>query len=419
MPNQDMEYGRESALNSNLFTKTGYTFSGWRLGNNNTVNLTSVDGDVVTMYAQWTPNRYTIKYNSNCGTGTMPNQSMTYDVSSKLDANRFTRSGYTWIGWRRDDATSGKAYRNRQEVVNLLSANGGTTTMYAQWSPNSYTVTFIDGFDKKTIATQGVNYGQPAKEPARPSHTGYTATGWDSDFSNVRGDMTVTFNYVSNLSDTDGDTVTLYAVWDELDHATISYIVEPVGSGIVTRTSESLNPETGTSEGSKAVPNEGYEFIGWYIGDTLVTKNDELIPQKPQDGWKTTTYTAMFKKKTFTVTFISKSNDILKEETVEYGDGATAPDALHVDGYEFIGWDKAFDNVTEDITVTALYRELPIAPAPAAPEPTPEPAAESPASDVQTDDLIQTGISVAPIAMAGGFAGIAAIAARRRKSTKR
>lgn len=116
---------------------------------------------------------------------------------------------------------------------------------------------------------------------------------------------------------------------------------------------------------------------------------------------------------------MSKSNDILKEETVEYGDGATAPDAPHVDGYEFIGWDKAFDNVTEDITVTALYRELPIAPAPAAPEPTPEPIAEPPAMDVQTDDLIQTEVSVAPIAIAGGFAGIAAIAARRRKSTKR
>ena len=146
------------------------------------------------------------------------------------------------------------------------------------------------------------------------------------------------------------------------------------------------------------------------------------MPQKPQGGWKTTTYTAMFKKKTFTVTFMSKSNDILKEETVEYGNGATAPDAPHVDGYEFIGWDKAFDNVTEDITVTALYRELPIATAPAqpvVPQPTPEPAAEPPATDVQTDDLIQTGISVAPIAMAGSFAGIAAIAARRRKSTKR
>ena len=129
----------------------------------------------------------------------------------------------------------------------------------------------------------------------------------------------------------------------------------------------------------------------------------------------------MFKKKTFTVTFMSKSNDILKEETVEYGDGATTPDAPHVDGYEFIGWDREFDNVTEDITVKALYRELPIAPAPAVPEPepTPEPAAEPKATDVQTDDLIQTGISVAPIAMAGSFAGIAAIAARRRKSTKR
>lgn len=149
---------------------------------------------------------------------------------------------------------------------------------------------------------------------------------------------------VSNLSDTDGDTATLYAVLAELDHATISYIVEPAGSGSVTRTSESLNPETRTSAGSKTVPNEGYEFIGW---------------------------------------------------------------------------DKAFDNVTEDITVTALYRELPIAPAPDAPEPTPEPTAEPPAMDVQTDDLIQTGVSVAPIVIAGGFAGIAAIAARRRKSTKR
>ena len=139
MPNQDMEYGKESALSSNLFTKTGYTFSGWRLDNKDTGtkysdrqkvgNLPAVDGDVVTMYAQWVPNEYNIRYDSNGGTGTMPNQSMTYDVSSKLDANRFTRSGYTWIGWRRDNAASGKAYRNRQEVVNLLSANGVTSTM--------------------------------------------------------------------------------------------------------------------------------------------------------------------------------------------------------------------------------------------------------------------------------------------------
>lgn len=210
MPNQNMEYDTEAALSPNLFTKTGYTFSGWRLGNKDTgtkysdrqkvTNLTAIDGDVVTMYAQWIPNGYTIKYNSNGGTGTMPNQTMTYDVSAKLDANRFTRRGYTWIGWKRDNATSGTTYRNRQEVMNLLSANGGTTTMYAQWSPNSYTVTFIDGFSKKTIETQGINYGQPAKEPARPNHTGYTATGLDSDFSNITGDMTVTVPRLSYKS---------------------------------------------------------------------------------------------------------------------------------------------------------------------------------------------------------------------------
>ena len=414
--------------------------------------------------------------------GTTADVSATYDTAVNLTKNGYSLDGHTWLMWTDDSAGNGTQYGDRQSVTNLTTDDGGTVTLYAKWKTNRYTVSFVDGKTGDTIGRQEVEYGKPATAPGKPNHIGYKAGAWDRDFSSVKGDMTVTVPYspigykiqfdancdsftgstksmpmtygksanltangyrrdgyrfigwatsgngdivyrdkatVSNLSDTDGDTVTLYAVWDELDHATISYIVEPVGSGSVTRTSESLNPETGISEGSKAVPNEGYEFIGWYIGDTLVTKNDELIPQKPQDGWKTTTYTAMFKKKTFTVTFMSKSNDILKEETVEYGDGATAPDAPHVDGYEFIGWDKAFDNVTEDITVTALYRELPIAPAPATPEPTPEPAAEPPAADVQTGDLIQTGISVAPIAMAGGFAGIAAIAARRRKSTKR
>ena len=127
----------------------------------------------------------------------------------------------------------------------------------------------------------------------------------------------------------------------------------------------------------------------------------------------------MFKKKTFTVTFISKSNDILKEETVEYGDGATAPDAPHVDGYEFIGWDREFGSVTEDITVKTLYRELPIAPAPVAPtatEPTPEP---EPSDDGVESDLIQTGIETAAtaVAMAIGTVSVAAVsvAARRKR----
>ena len=121
----------------------------------------------------------------------------------------------------------------------------------------------------------------------------------------------------------------------------------------------------------------------------------------------------------FTVSFVGKDGGELKEEEVEYGDGATAPDAPHVDGYEFIGWDKAFDNVTEDITVKALYRELPIAPAPAqpvVPEPVPEP---EPVDNGAESGLMQMGVETAAAVVAmviGTVSAVAiAVAARRKR----
>lgn len=59
--------------------------------------------------------------------------------------------------------------------------------------------------------------------------------------------------------------------------------------------------------------------------------------------------------KTFTVTFVDHDGTVLKTETVEIGKSATAPEDPTRESYTFVGWDKAFDNVTEDITVTAEY----------------------------------------------------------------
>ena len=638
MPNQNMEYDKESALSPNLFTKTGYTFSGWRLDNKDAgtkysdrqkvVNLTAVDGGVVTMYAQWVPNGYTVKYNSNGGTGTMPNQSMTYDVSSKLDANRFTRSGYTWIGWRRDNAASGKAYRNRQEVVNLLSANGGATTMYAQWSPNSYTVTFIDGHDGKTIGTETVAYGSNATEPNKPAHEGYTATTWNKPLSNITGDTVITLAYrpnayvirfdknadnatgftadkrmeydkagnltrngysragytwlgwssssdsngtmysdeqnvvnltsedggtvtlyavwkinhytvtfidgktgdaigrqeidyggnavmpsapshtgykpngwnsngknitkdatitlsyqpisyqiafdknsgeangtmpnqrmqydqwenldrnafsrpgyrfagwdthrgsgtsyedgerVRNLSETDGDIITLYARWIEDDHVSITYKVESddgKGENEIDNAYDDMNPTTGTPMGSTATASKEYDFIGWYDSDgKLVSPDAKFVPSKPAAGkWVAASYTAKFKRKAFTVSFVGKDGGELKEEKVPYGDPATAPDAPVIDGYEFAGWDTSFDSVTSDLTVTAVYRELP-KPAPQPEQPAPvQPAPQPEQKDETVDDLIQTGVDIAPaIAVPVVIATLIAFSIARRK----
>ncbi|HCA28156.1 MAG TPA: hypothetical protein DEP23_00505 [Ruminococcaceae bacterium] len=63
----------------------------------------------------------------------------------------------------------------------------------------------------------------------------------------------------------------------------------------------------------------------------------------------------------FTVTFKDHNDTVLKTETVYRGNSATAPSSPTREGYVFSEWDKAFNAVTEDITVNAVYRRSKLA----------------------------------------------------------
>jgi len=99
-------------------------------------------------------------------------------------------------------------------------------------------------------------------------------------------------------------------------------------------------------EGSDALfPNaperEGYTFIGWDKDFTNVTED--------------MTVTALYEINVYDVTFLDWDGAVLDEEEVEHGSAADEPDAPARTGYTFVGWDKDFSCVTEDMTVTAQY----------------------------------------------------------------
>ena len=107
MRNQMIYYDSDTKLNANTFTRTGYEFDGWATSKDGgkvyedkqTVrNLTSLTNATITLYAKWTPNKYTVTYNANGGTGSMSNQLFTYDVVKPLNNNGFSKIGYTFKG---------------------------------------------------------------------------------------------------------------------------------------------------------------------------------------------------------------------------------------------------------------------------------------------------------------------------------
>ncbi|MCL2153372.1 MAG: InlB B-repeat-containing protein, partial [Oscillospiraceae bacterium] len=59
--------------------------------------------------------------------------------------------------------------------------------------------------------------------------------------------------------------------------------------------------------------------------------------------------------KTYDVIFFDWDGTMLDQQIVESGEAAVEPSAPVRSGYSFIGWDQEFDNVTSDLTVTALY----------------------------------------------------------------
>lgn len=90
-----------TALTSNTFTRSGYTFAGWNTSANGSGTSYSNGASYpfstsTTLYAQWTASSSTVTFNANGGTGSMSNQ--VASTATNLTSNAFTRSGYTFSG---------------------------------------------------------------------------------------------------------------------------------------------------------------------------------------------------------------------------------------------------------------------------------------------------------------------------------
>ena len=272
-------YDTSGAFTANGYTLTGWTFKDWAETSEGGVkytdsqsikNLAFENNAIVTLYAVWVANTYTVIYNSNkpstaSGTieGAMSNSSHTYDTASPLKANGYVLTGWTFKGWA-TSAVGEKEYNDQSIISTLVTQSDGSITLYAVWEANTYTITLNSAGGSnsgKLTATYDRILPDIAAVPARYGYNflGYfdAETGGTKYFGTdgkTANDKTLTVD----------ENIVLYAQWSPVTYSVELYsedryikVINEVEFGKLSLPSAQ----------SLSLTRTNFDFVGWNMYD--------------------------------------------------------------------------------------------------------------------------------------------------------
>ena len=339
-------------------TRTGYTFAGWynakteglKILAESTVKITE---DTV-LYAHWTANSYTLKFNAQGGSSERYEQTVVFgSVYGELPVA--TKSGYTFDGWYTD------AEEGEKVAADTVTAIANTHTVYAHYVPNKYNLYFdVLSGDPLEITSKEVTYGMEYGELPEATKTGYKFLGW---YLGKEGGAAV--DSTSKFGGTEDRT--LYARFKAN-----TYIVAldacngNVGKGSIEVTYDEKYGEIPTPT------RTGYGFLGWYTTakpganevDTGVIIDSEDIVNIVENM----TIFARWSENVYQITFDPTDGEIIEGENTKqvvydsvYGDFPT----VKCKGHSLDGWfnekgarveNEDIVNITENVTLYARWK---------------------------------------------------------------
>ena len=263
-------------LPANGYVKTGYQFLGWT----NRVGTAFSDGATVvgsnfwntatgsfdsTLYAKWGGTGSTVTFNANYEGGSVtPSSKQVVYGAPYGELPEPERTGYTFEVWKteKDGGTLVKA----DTIVTAMADHA----LWAQWKANTYTVTLEPDGGQISISEFKATFDQPYSRLPTAVKDGHEFSGW---WTLPSGGTLVENN---SLVETAADHV-LYARYAPRT-ATVSF--NPNGG----RVGLSQKDVTfGAPYGDLPVPERDstdrdgyyttYEFKGWSLGGTIVTKD--------------------------------------------------------------------------------------------------------------------------------------------------
>ncbi len=231
-----------------------YNFDGW-FSSASGGTLVALGGGTFTpvvslsLYAQWTPVVFTLTYNAEGGAVSPASVAYTYGTGSLTLATP-TLTNYLFSGWY--SAASGGGLIGLGGVSYTPS---NSLTLFAQWSPAVYTVTYNAGAGTVSPTSANFTYATSALVLPTPTLTGSVFDGW---FSLVTGG---TLAGLAGASYSPAATLTLYAHWHVIAHYSVTFVANGA-SGTQSELS-GLDGSSVTLPGGDQYTNIGFLFTNW------------------------------------------------------------------------------------------------------------------------------------------------------------
>ena len=341
---QKVTSGTSVTVSSNgLFSRAGYTFNGWNTaadgsGTNRAANSSLTVSSDITLYAKWTANSYTLSYNKNGGTGSIPsNQSFTVIAGATVGTGSLTKTGYTFDGWW--NSASGGTGSTTLKVGDVYS-DPADLTLYALWTPIDYTITYdANGGLGDTPENQVFNVENGATIASGTDalfRVGYTFNGWWNTAANGLG----TESYAAGDSYNKAADITLYAIWTPINY---SVVYDKNGGSGTNPIKQDFNMSSSgaTINDGAALTLPGYSFDGWNTSADG-TGTDFTGGDIYQDTFNLTLY-AMWNPIEYKLVYDANggSGTLPADQPFTVETGVTITDATSTitrTGYTFYGW---------------------------------------------------------------------------------
>jgi uncharacterized repeat protein (TIGR02543 family) len=319
-----------------------WTRSGADYSTNATITVSNVTSNM-TLVANYAIDTYTVTYSGNENTGgTAPvDGSSPYAVGATvtvLGAGDLVRTGYAFAGWNTAADGSGTS-RAPASTFAMPAAN---VTLYAQWTINQYTVTFLTdgtvgsgllGDGVQTVDYLGACTPVTAVAPANHHLVNWTVGGIEYATANpvtvdaVAADMTLTANFA-------------------LDSHVVSFSTDGTPGSYIIGTTPQTVAHGGTCSAVMAIAPANWHLVNWTgTGGFVTTASNPLAVSGVTASMD---ITANYAPDTYTVTYSGNENTggtVPVDGSSPYAVGATvtvlgAGDLVRT-GYTFAGWNTA------------------------------------------------------------------------------